>query len=93
MLNPYELFDQKDPKRALVHYNKAMKIMPYEKDLLSLRSLCNYEPGRKEEARKDWERIVKLNQGERSQLETGYLIIKMKELEGYEELQKALVVN
>ncbi len=89
----YELFEQKDPKRALVHYNKAVKIMPYEKDLLSLRSLCYYELGRKDEARKDWERIVNLNQGERSQLETGYLIIKMKDLDGYEELQKALVVN
>lgn len=88
-----ELFENSDPKTALDHFDKAVSILPYEKGLLSLRSLCNYELGNKEEAQKDWERIINLNMGEKSQLETGYLIVKMKDLKGYEELQKAMVVN
>ena len=87
------LFENNDPKSALEHFNKSISILPYEKGLLSLRSLCYFEMGNKEKAREDWERIINLNLGERSQLETGYLIMKMKDLEGYEELQKALVVN
>jgi TonB family protein len=88
-----ELFDNNDPKQALDHYSKAVSLLPYEKDLLSLRSLCYYELGRKEEARRDWIRIIDLNMGERSQLETGYLIVKMKDLEGFDEFQRALAAQ
>jgi TonB family protein len=88
-----ELFENNNPKRALEHYSKAVSILPYEKDLLSLRSLCYYELGKKEEARKDWKRIIDLNMGDRSQLETGYLIVKMKDLEGYDEFQRALAAQ
>ena len=88
-----ELFGKNNPKRALTHYNKAVTILPYEKDLLSLRSLCYYDLGKKEEARRDWERIINLNLEDRSQLETGYLIVKMKDLEGYEEFQRALAAQ
>ena len=88
-----ELFENDNPKRALEHYSKAVSILPYEKDLLSLRSLCYYELGKKEDARQDWERIINLNMGERSQLETGYLIVKMKDLEGYDEFQRALAAQ
>jgi tetratricopeptide (TPR) repeat protein len=88
-----ELFEKENPKRALGHYNKAVTLLPYEKNLLLLRSLCNFELGQMDEARRDWGRIVNLNLGDRSQLETGYIIVKMQELEGYEELQRALAVQ
>ena len=88
-----ELFGNNNAKRALTHYNKAVTILPYEKDLLSLRSLCYYDLGKKEEARRDWERIINLNLEERSQLETGYLIVKMKDLEGFSEFQRALAAQ
>ena len=85
-----ELFVKKNARRALHHFDQAVKIFPYDKDILSLRSLCRYELGDKEGARDDWKRIINMRIGEATQLETGYLIIKSRQLKGYEELNKAL---
>lgn len=85
------LFENDNPRKALRHFNQAVKIFPYNKDLLSLRSLCRFELGNKQGAREDWERIVDMEIiGDAAQLETGHLIVKMRELEGYEELTEAL---
>ncbi|HDS07127.1 MAG TPA: hypothetical protein ENO05_05815 [Bacteroides sp.] len=85
------LFEKKNPKRALKHFDQAVKIFPYNKDILSLRSLCRYELGDKQGAREDWKRIVDMEIiGEAAQLETGHLIVKMQSLEGYEELSETI---
>jgi len=85
------LFEKKNPKRALKHFDQAVKIFPYNKDILSLRSLCRYELGDKQGAREDWKRIVDMEIiGDAAQLETGHLIVKMQSLDGYEELSETL---
>ena len=84
------LFTNQDPKKALEHLDRAVLLLPYDKDLLSLRSYCKYQLGDNKGARKDWERIVNMDIGETAQLETGYLIIKMKDLDGYEDYNKAV---
>lgn len=85
-----KLFVDKDPKAALKYYDQAVVIYPYDKDILAVRSLCKYEMGDKQGAREDWERIVNMGMGDAQQLETGIIIVKMKELDGYEELAKFL---
>ena len=84
------LFTDQNPKKALEHLDRAVLMLPYDKNLLSLRSYCKYELGDKKGARKDWERVVNMDIGETAQLETGYLIIKMKDLDGYEDYNKAV---
>ncbi len=37
------LFTKENPKRALKYYNEAVALLPYEKDLLAVRSLCKYK--------------------------------------------------
>lgn len=83
-----KLFVDKDPKGALEFYNQAVVLLPYEKDIMAVRSLCKYEMGDKQGAREDWERIVNMGMGDTQQLETGIMIIKMQELDGYDELAK-----
>jgi len=69
------LYTKENPKRALKYFNEAVRLLPYEKDLLGVRSLCKYRLGDKQGAREDWERIIDLELGDVNQLETGYLII------------------
>ena len=73
-----KLFVEKNPKGALEYYNQAVVILPYEKYILALRSLCKNELGDKQGAREDWERIINMGMGDAQQLETGHLIIKSK---------------
>lgn len=83
-----KLFVEKDPKGALEYFDQAVVLLPYDKDIMAVRSLCKYEMGDKQGAREDWERIVNMGMGDAQQLETGIMIVKMKELDGYEELAK-----
>ena len=84
------LFTKENPKRALKYFNKAVALLPYEKDLLAVRSLCKYKLGDTQGAREDWERIINMELGDVSQLETGYLIIKTKQRDELKELEKLI---
>jgi TonB family protein len=84
------LFAKDDPRQALFHLNEAVKLLPYNRDILSVRSLCKYEMGDKEGAREDWERVINMKIGETTKLETGFLIIKMKELDSYDEFDRTI---
>ncbi len=84
------LFAKDNPRQALFHLNEAVRLLPYNRDILSVRSLCKYELGDKEGARKDWERVINMKIGETTKLETGFLIIKMRELDSYEEFHRTI---
>ena len=84
------LFTEENPRKALPHLDQAVKLFPYNKDILSVRSLCRHQLGDLEGARQDWERVINMNIGQATQLETGYLIIRMRDLDGYEEFDRAV---
>jgi len=54
------LLTEHKPKKALRYYNKGIQYLPNDKGLLLLRGMCNYELGKIENAKRDWNRIVSL---------------------------------
>ena len=75
--------DQK-PKKALRYYDKGLRYMPNDKSLLLLRGFCNYEIGKTEKAKRDWERIQTLGGT------NGVYFDELVEMKGYEEMKKIL---
>lgn len=83
-----KMYIKQNCKKALRYYNRGMRYLPYEKNLLYVRGICKYELGNKEGARKDWNRIVTLGGIEGIDFDDfAYNSSKMK---GYEEMAEIL---
>ena len=52
-----QFFNKKDSKNALYFYNKALRYVPNNKNLLATRGICKYQMGDKAGACRDWNRI------------------------------------
>ncbi|MGQ1786541.1 energy transducer TonB [Saccharicrinis sp. GN24d3] len=68
-------------KKALTHFNNAMRYRPYEKTNLLMRGLCRYELGDADGARQDWVRLKELGGYD---IEPEYFA-EIKKLKGYQE--------
>lgn len=55
-----KLLVRKKVKRALNHFNEAVRYLPYDKSLLVMRGVCLYELGDYMGAYKDWDRVKEL---------------------------------
>jgi len=85
------LFLKQKTKKALKQYNMAMKYLPNDRSLLTLRGLCKYELGDKTGAEKDWNRINKIaNNSETKQRNTNYLSYDVSGLKGHEAMKSIL---
>jgi hypothetical protein len=81
-----ELLVKMAPKKALKLYSRALLMRPYEEKFLAARSLCKYEMGDVQGARKDWDRIIYLSQSGNSQFKPANLDPALKHLQGYAQL-------
>ena len=52
-----QFFNKKNNKNALYFYNKAVRYVPNDKGLLTIRGICKYQLGDKTGACRDWNRI------------------------------------
>ncbi len=52
-----QFFNKKDNKNALYFYDKAVRYVPNDKNLLATRGICKYQLGDKAGACSDWKRI------------------------------------
>jgi hypothetical protein len=77
------LFEKKNPKKALRNYSMGIKYLPYDKGLLLLRGICRFEINDKEGAHKDWERLKSLGGFD---IESINLTDNLKELKSYNVL-------
>lgn len=55
-----QFFNKKDNKNALYFYDKAVRYVPNDKNLLATRGICKYQLGDKAGACNDWNRIRSL---------------------------------
>lgn len=55
-----KFFEKQNPEKALKLYNRGLVYLPYDKGLLFMRGVSNYELGNEEAARKDWEKVASL---------------------------------
>ena len=79
------LFVEHKPKKALRHYNKSVRYLPNDKGILLLRGICNYELGKIENARKDWNRIVSLGG-----IDYTRHFSELAEMKGYKDMTRIL---
>ena len=84
------LLVEKNPKKALKYYNRAISLLPYKESLLASRSLCRYEVGDEQGARQDWDRIISLYKSGNPQFQPANLNPAMKHLKGYSEMSQLL---
>ena len=87
-----QLLVEKNPKKALRYYDRAVSLLPYQQDFLAARSLCKYELGDEEGAREDWNRIIYLNKynSDVFHFSASNLNPSMKQLSGYAKLSSLL---
>jgi len=81
---------KKNPKKAMMYFNKAIRLLPNEISFLAARSLCRYELGDELGALADCKRIIQLDNTGDFQLEATFPIEAMKQLKGYAELSYLL---
>jgi tetratricopeptide (TPR) repeat protein len=88
------LLEKQKPAKALKFFNKSGLYLPNDKSLLTLRGLCHYELGDKENAEKDWNRIKTLG-GEVPVGLAPALTIEndISEMKGYSEMISLLDSN
>lgn len=55
-----KFFEKQNPEKALKLYERGLVYLPYDKGLLFMRGVTNFELGNEEAARKDWEKIASL---------------------------------
>lgn len=79
------LFVNHKPKKALRYYNNGLRYMPNDKGILLLRGICNYELGKIENAKKDWNRIVSLGG-----IDHGANYKELADMKGYSEMTNIL---
>lgn len=76
-----QFFNKKDNKNALYFYDKAVRYVPNDKNLLVIRGICKYQLGDKAGACRDWNRIKTLRG-----MEGDAYLDNFCEYEGYSEL-------
>jgi hypothetical protein len=57
VLGNKQFFEKKNNKNALYFYDRAVRFVPNDKGLLSIRGICKYQLGDKAGACRDWNRI------------------------------------
>lgn len=80
------LFTKENPRRSIKSFDKGIKLLPNDENLLFMRGMARYEIGDKDGAYRDWERINALG-GSISHEEYH---ANLKELKGYAELVQIL---
>ena len=87
-----KLLVEKDPKKAIKYYSRAISLLPYEESFLAIRGLCKYELGDEKGARKDWDRIIYLNNYNSAvfHFKAVHLNPAMKNLKGFAKLSELL---
>lgn len=85
------LFLKQKTKKALRHYDEAIKYLPNDRSLLTLRGLVKYELGDKAGAEKDWNRIIKLaSNNDANKGNFDYLSYNIGELKGHAAMKSIL---
>ena len=79
------LFVKNKPEKAIKYYNLAIRYLPNDPALLSMRGICYYELGNVENAKKDWNRVAML--GGTNAIEIDYDLANMA---GYAEMTEIL---
>ncbi|HEC42098.1 MAG TPA: hypothetical protein ENI20_04645 [Bacteroides sp.] len=85
-----KLLVDKDPKKALKNFNRAVSLLPYEESFLAARSLCKFELGDEVGARQDWDRIITLYKSANPQFRASKLNQEMNHLKGFAEMSQLL---
>jgi tetratricopeptide (TPR) repeat protein len=79
------LLIKNSPEKALECFNRGIRYMPNDKNLLLLRGLCLFELGDSELAQKDWNRIAALGG-----IQPGEVDNQIARMKGYQEMDKIL---
>lgn len=56
----FEMYENRNAKKALKLYDQGVTYLPYDKGLLLMRGICKYELGDQKGAVEDWNRITSL---------------------------------
>jgi len=77
---------KKDPKKALKYFNMAIRLTPYEENLLIARAICKYELGDEDGAETDWNRMMTLSNIGNNTFETSPPPLELADFNGYLKL-------